>query len=196
MTRYGACVNAYSVRTAPREQLIAELEESAVDRERVGKHERAALARAAAAKLADGEEVVFYNRCYFEVGETRRHGVMRRTRAHLIAELHDASTGWAHHGKDLLAFEARAAAGRIAAGADRVEVGHLVYEVVDGDGSDSVFTGTREEVVHEIHRQGMRAARLHAKSEERELEAAQTAIEQGSAKARACDVEYVVTGEA
>lgn len=188
-------MNAYSVRTAPREQLIAELEQEADDRERVGKHERAALAREAAARLADGEEVVYYNRSYFEVGEAKRHGVMRRTRADLIAELNSASEGWAHNGKPRLAFDAAAAASAVLAGAERAEVGHLVYEVIDGGDAGSVFAGTRAEVLQQIHRQGMRAARLHAKAEERELEAAEAAIRQGATSVRVGHIEYEVADE-
>lgn len=123
-------MHQFSVRSAPREKLIAELHEFADDRERVGKTDRAAGARQAAAKLAEGAEIVFFEACYYEVGETRRHGVIRRRREDLIAELHDASDGWAHFGKMPLAFEARSAAGRVLAGVDRVEVGHLVFEVI------------------------------------------------------------------
>lgn len=120
----------YAVHTAPREHLIAELTQSAADRREHGKHERADEAEAAARQLAEGAEVSYFERTYYEVGEAKRRGVIRRRRDDLIAELHDAAEGWAHHGKALLAFEARAAAGRIAYDSVSERVGHLVYEVL------------------------------------------------------------------
>jgi hypothetical protein len=121
----------FSVYRAPRSALVEDLRQSAADRTSHGKLERAAAAEAAAAQLEAGAEVAYFERTYYEPAESRsRHAVIRRTREDLVAELHDASEGWAHQDKMTLAFDARKAAGEVLEGADSVDVGHLRYEVI------------------------------------------------------------------
>lgn len=120
----------YDVRRAPRERLIAELEEFAVDRERVGKQARADGARAAAAKLTEGQErVQFEYTAYIADDEPGRNGVRKGTREWVLAELDDAGKGWVHFGNRALAIAHAAAIAEIESGAMRVRVGHIEYEV-------------------------------------------------------------------
>lgn len=116
-------------RTAPREQLIAELEEFADHREAQGKHERASGARAAAAELAAGADQVTFERAVHVVGAPGHGSVVRMPRAELIAEVKEAALGWAHNGKRGLTSEAVCAVEELESGAERAYVGHLVYEV-------------------------------------------------------------------
>lgn len=178
-------------RVAPCDVLIRELEEFAADRESHGKLERAAAARAAAAKLAAGAPRVFVERTWRVIGDEHdRYSAYVGSREQVVAELHDASEGWSRFGKMPLAMDARAAAGRVLAGEKRVQVGHLVYEVVD-----DMFAGTRAEVLDHIGQRGMRAARVHLKGEERELLAARDVIQDGGEHASAAGVDFVVVGE-
>lgn len=116
---------------AARTDLVAVLRQFASDRNRVGKVERANGATAAADKLAAGEDVVFFERTYYEVGEPTRYSVVRGTRDELLAELRDSAVGWAHMGKPGLAGEAKTAHRMITDGAESAQVGHLRYEVRD-----------------------------------------------------------------
>lgn len=121
--------NVYS---APLWTLVEALTSFANDREIHGKHDRAAEARRCAAELEAGARFVDFERVIYQVGAEGRYTAMRGPRDALVAELHDASEGWAHFGKMPLAIEARKAAGSLAARmADSVQVGHLAYEVVE-----------------------------------------------------------------
>lgn len=178
-------------RVAPRDVLIRELEEFATDRESHGKTQRAADARTAAAKLAAGAPRVFVERTWRVIGDQAdRYTAYAGSREQVIAELHSASEGWSRFGKMPLAMDARAAAGAVLAGDKRVQVGHLMYEVID-----DMFAGTRAEVLEHIHRRGMRAARVHLKGEEHELLVARDAIHGGAEHASAAGFDYVVVGE-
>ena len=120
----------YDVRRAPRQQLIDELEQFAQDRERVGKQQRADGARAAAAKLAEGQpRVQFEQTAYIVDDEPGRNGVRSGTRAWVLAELEDGGKGWTHEGNRALALAHAAAIAEIEQGAVRVRVGHIEYEV-------------------------------------------------------------------
>jgi hypothetical protein len=122
----------YDVRRAPRAQLIAELEQFAQDRERVGKQDRADAARAAAAKLAEGDErVQFEYTLYAADDEPGRNGVRSGTREWILNELDEAGKGWTHFGNRALAIAHAAAITEIEQGADRVQVGHIEYQVVE-----------------------------------------------------------------
>lgn len=120
-------------RIGPAERLAAELEDFATDRDSHGKHERATAARAAAVQLLAGHGVLFERVYYAPSVDLDRYSARVGTRDEVIAELHDASDGFAHLGKDTLAFKARAAAAMILAGTSRhVRVGHLAWRVDDG----------------------------------------------------------------
>jgi hypothetical protein len=127
MERHGTERHVYS---APLYTLIRTLVDFANDRESHGKTARANEARRCAAELEAGARSVDFERVTYEVGTDGRYTAWRGPRDAVVAELHDASTGWAHFGKMNLAADARAAAGAIAAEqTDSVQVGRIVYQV-------------------------------------------------------------------
>lgn len=122
----------YAVRTAPREQLVAELRQAAADRTTHGKLERAAEATRAADALEriGGGDCAHFERVLYQVADERdRASVIRKPLDELIDELDEAGAGWAHDGKVELAKEAARALAGLESGATQVRVGHLVYEV-------------------------------------------------------------------
>lgn len=119
----------HSVRSASLQTLADELEAFARDRDSHGKHDRARGAREAVAALSAGAPSTTFESVTYMIGEPDRFTAWLGTRDEIVAELHDASTGWAHHGKDELAFAARAAAGKITAGETMARVGHIEYRV-------------------------------------------------------------------
>lgn len=176
-------------RVHERDVLIDELHRFANDRERHGKTERARLARAAAAELDNGADRVFFERCYYVVGSADRYTAYTGSRDEIVRELDDYGRGQVHMGAQGRAQEAARALSAIEDGETKIRVGNLVYEVVD---PTSVFTGTREQVLEQIRIRGLAAARTHHKPEERELEAAQAAIEAGAESATARGTTYRV----
>jgi hypothetical protein len=125
-------MHSHSLRTAPREQLIAELHEFADDRESHGKHDRARGARAAATSLREGaDEIPFEDTVYRVSTDTTRQDVRRGARDELLAEAREAHAGWTHLGKRHLAILAWTAVEELEQGATRVQIGHIVYEVAD-----------------------------------------------------------------
>lgn len=123
----------YDVRRAPRAQLISELTEFADHRAEQGKTVRSDGARAAVAKLAEGAERVQFEQTLYVVDEDEpgRNGVRSGTREWVLAELNDAGRGWTHFGNRALAIAHAAAIAEIEQGADRVQVGHIEYQVVE-----------------------------------------------------------------
>ena len=122
----------YDVRRAPREQLVAELEEFAAHRAEQGKQERADGARAAAAKLLEGQDrVQFEHTAYIVDDEPSRDGVRRGSREWALAEARESEAGWTHEGNRLLALASHQAVAELERGATRVRIGHIVYEVAE-----------------------------------------------------------------
>ena len=123
----------YDVRRAPRQQLIAELTEFADHRQQQpGKQHRADAARAAAAKLAEGQDrVQFEQTAYIVDDEPSRNAVRSGSREWVLAELEAGGEGWTHEGNRALALAHAAAIAEIEQGAVRVRVGHIEYEVTD-----------------------------------------------------------------
>lgn len=175
-------------RSAPRDVLAAELEQFAAHRQEQGKTARAAGARAAADALRAGAPGVFFERAWLIVGEPDRYTMHAGTREEVTASLESLGAGSAHLGAEDTARQAARALHAITDGETMVRVGHTVYEVIDG----RFFAGTVLEVLAEFRRRGLAMARTHRKAEERELEAAQAAIEAGATRAVAVGTTYVV----
>lgn len=118
-------------RVHKREALIGELHAFATDREHHGKHDRASAARKAAAELADGAPRVFFERCWYVVGdEPERYSAHVGTRAEVRAAVEEFGKGSLHLGREETAREAGRALAALAGSVSRVQVGHLVYEVI------------------------------------------------------------------
>lgn len=118
-------------RVHKREALIGELEAFATDREHHGKHDRARAARKAAAELGDGAGRVFFERCWYVVGdEPDRYSAYCGTRAEVAEALEEFGKGSLHLGREETAREAGRALAALAGNIGRVQVGHLVYEVI------------------------------------------------------------------
>jgi hypothetical protein len=110
-----------------RDVLVRELEEFAADRETHGKEVRARQARTAADELKNGAEKVFFERVYYVVGdEPDRYTAYTGSREQIEGELQ----GYAGHASERKLPEISSALARLAGGAQRVRIGHLVYEVV------------------------------------------------------------------
>lgn len=120
----------YHVRTAPREELVAELRQLGDDRGSQGKLERRDEAYQAAARLEDGGDAVDFNRVLYAVGdEGGRWSAFVGTRDEVERELRDGAVGFLHLGSPDTAAQARDALERLAAGDEMVRVGSLVYAV-------------------------------------------------------------------
>jgi hypothetical protein len=119
----------YAVRSGDRETLIETLDQFAQDRGGRGKSERADDARRAAQALRDGADGAHFERIIYVPGENDRYSVISGTRDEVEAQLRDSDVGFLHLGSPETAAEARAALERVAAGAEVVRVGHLLYAV-------------------------------------------------------------------
>jgi hypothetical protein len=172
-----------------RDVLIAELEEFAAHRGAQGKTDRAGQALAAAEALRGGATGVFFERQWLLVGEPDRYTMHAGTREDVVVALESLGQGSVDLGAESTARQAARALHAVQEdGETMVRVGATVYEVID----DGHFAAPLEEVMAEIKRRGMRAARLHLKAEERELMAAQTAIESGATRVYADGRTFIV----
>lgn len=124
----------YAVRSGDRAELVATLEQ--VERDRGGRgpreQERADEARRAADLLRGGADEVYFERVIYVVGGSDRYSVTAGSRDEVEAELRDGAVGFLHLGSPETAGQARDALERVAAGAEVVRVGHMVYVVRDG----------------------------------------------------------------
>jgi len=120
----------YHVRTAPRDELVAELRQLGDDRGSQGKLERRDEAYQAAARLEAGGDAVDFNRVLYAVDEDRgRWSAFVGTRDEVERELREGAVGFLHLGSPDTAAQAQYALERVERGEEMVRVGSLVYAV-------------------------------------------------------------------